>query len=211
VLLSGGIDSATALYLTKKSQDVRALTFEYHGIARSELNAAKAIGAVAGVLEHRIVRLPDLKEAGDIPGFRPRGLPQTYIPLRNSIFYAFAASYAEETGAVSIIGGHNRDDSEVFIDVSSEFFRSLQKSLWSGSRILRANETRITRPLKDKRKAEVIRLAASLGVPLELTWSCHRDSERHCWQCEGCRSRVKCFGEAGVKDPLAPSDLEKIT
>ena len=190
---------------------MRALTFEYFGIAQSELNSAKAIGARAGVLEHRIVRLPDLKEAGDIQGFRPRGLPQTYVPLRNSIFYAFAASYAEETEAGSIIGGHNRDDAEVFVDVSSEFFRSLQKALWSGSRILRANKTRIVRPLKDKRKAEVIKLAASLGVPLELTWSCHRDTKEHCWQCEGCHSRMSCFAEAGVKDPLAPSNLEKIT
>ena len=190
---------------------MRALTFEYHGIAQSELNSAKAIGAAAGVLEHRIIRLPDLKEAGDIPGFRPRGLPQTYIPLRNSIFYAFAASFAEETEAGSIVGGHNRDDIEVFVDVSSDFFRSFQKSLWSGSRILRANRTRIVRPLKDKRKAEVIKLAASLRVPLELTWSCHRDGKEHCWQCDGCHSRIRCFAEAGLKDPLAPPNLEKIT
>ena len=211
MLLSGGIDSATALYLTKKEQGVRALTFEYNGIAKSELAAAKAIASRVGVLEHRIVRLPDLKEAADIPGFRPRRLPPTYIPLRNGIFYALAASYAEEIGGASIIGGHNEDDSHVFADVSSEFFRYLQRAFRSGSPILRRNRLRIARPLKRLGKPAVIRLAASMGVPFELTWSCHRDSEKHCWECDGCLSRLKCFQEAGVADPLAPMKREKIT
>ena len=211
MLLSGGVDSATALFLTRVTQRVRALTFEYKGIARSEIAASKAIAFRAGVLEHRIVRLPDLKEVTDIPGFRPSGLPPTYIPLRNSIFYGFAASYAEETGAESIVGGHNRDDLAVFADVSPEFFSSLQRAFWNGSRILWKNRLKIVRPLKRLRKPAVIRLGASLGVPFELTWSCHRDSEKHCWRCDGCVSRVRCFKEAGIADPLAGTRLEKIT
>lgn len=190
---------------------MRALTFEFSGIAGSELRAAKAIGARAGVLEHRFVRLPDLKEASDIPGFRPHGLPATYIPLRNSIFYSFAASYAEETGASAIVGGHNKDDTGVFVDVSSAFFRALQASFRQGSRILRRNRLLIVRPLKGKTKPEVIRSAVTLGVPLELTWSCHRDSAEHCWKCQGCLARLRSFAEAGVKDPLALTKLEKIT
>ena len=211
MLLSGGIDSATALYLTKKTLGVRALTFEYMGIARSELAAAKAIASRAGVLEHRIVRVPDLREVADIPGFRPSGLPPTYIPLRNSIFYAFAASYAEETDATYIVGGHNRDDTEVFADVSPEFFGSLQRAFRNGSRILHKNRLKIARPLKRLRKPAVIRLGAALGVPFELTWSCHRGLEKPCWTCPGCLSRLKCFKEAGVEDPLAPARLQKIT
>ena len=189
---------------------MRALTFEYNGIASSELHAAEEISSRAGVIEHRLVRLPDLKEAADIAGFRPRGLPPTYIPLRNIIFYGFAASYAEETGAASIVGGHNGDDSRVFADVSPAFFRSLQRALWSGSRILRQNRLQVVRPLRRLTKPAVIRLAASTGVPLELTWSCHRYSEKHCWRCDGCVSRMRCFKEAGVPDPLR-AQIEKIT
>jgi 7-cyano-7-deazaguanine synthase len=190
---------------------VRALTFDYNGIAKQELSSARAIAAQAGVLEHRVIRLPDLKEAGDIPGFRAVGLPASYIPLRNSIFYSFAAAYAEETGASSIVGGHNRDDAEVFEDVSPEFFSALQEAFWAGSRLLRKRRITIVRPLRGKRKPEVIRLAASKGVPLELTWSCHRDGEEHCWKCDGCAARRRAFFKAGIEDPLAPVRPGKIT
>lgn len=201
MLLSGGIDSATALYLTKASHPVRALTFEYHGIAGREVESARAIGSKAGVREHRIVRLPDLKEAADI-GADFGGLPPTYIPMRNSIFYSFAASYAEEVGAGLIVGGHNRDDAKIFLDVRSDFFRSLQRAFSAASTTLRKNRVRISRPLKDRSKPQVIRMAASIGVPLELTWSCHRSGRDHCWECDGCLSRERAFKSAGIADPL---------
>ena len=211
MLLSGGIDSATSLYVVRAKRNVRALTFEYNRIARKELESAKAIASHAKVMEHRIVRLPDLKEAGDIPGFVSPGLPPTYIPLRNSIFYSFAASYAEETGAGLVVGGHNRDDLDVLPDVGRGFFRALEAALWKGSPTLRRAKVRIARPLGRMRKVEVITLAASLGVPFELTWSCHRDGKRHCWRCQGCLSRRKSFRAAMVEDPLDESNMAKIT
>lgn len=209
MLLSGGIDSATALYVTRERLPVRALTFEYHGIAKQELESARAIAARAGADEHRIVRLPDLKEAGDI-GIRFGRLPPTYIPLRNGIFYSFAASYAEECGASLIVGGHNKDDGRVFNDVSPNFFEALQGAFLAASPILRKNGVRISRPLASKTKPEVIRLAASVGVPLGLTWSCHRNGREHCWKCEGCHSRARSFAAAGVPDPLATESRRKL-
>ena len=131
-----------------------------------------------------------------------RDLPQTYIPMRNGIFYSLAASYAEEVGAHYIIGGHNSEDVEVFADTTPAFFESLQKAIWAGSRRLGEIRTTILRPLQLKSKAEVVSLAAGLGVPLERTWSCYREGRRHCWVCEGCRKRAKAFLEAGVRDPL---------
>jgi 7-cyano-7-deazaguanine synthase len=202
VLLSGGIDSATCLYMIKGKYAMRALTFEYHGIARRELEAAKALASAAEVSEHRIVRLPDLREAEDIEGRSFPELPPTYIPMRNSIFYSFAASYAEEVGASRIVGGHNSDDAKVFRDVRPRFFRAMQEAFRAGSELLAERETKVLRPLSRKTKSEVIRRARDLGVPLELTWSCHRDGPTHCWSCAGCRTRVASFRRAGVPDPL---------
>ena len=187
----------------KAKHCVRALTFEYHGIARQEVNSARRIAARAGVREHRFVRLPDLREAGDIPRAVFEGLPKSYIPLRNAIFYSHAAAYAEEAGAALIVGGHNRDDSAVFEDVSSAFFSHLQDALLAGSARLRGNRLRISRPLKRKDKVGVLKLASSLGVPLELTWSCHRNGGSHCWKCPGCTSRELAFAGARLEDPLS--------
>lgn len=161
--------------------------------------------------EHRLFRLPDLREAGDIPGGGFGSLPPTYIPARNSIFYSVAGSYAEEKRVPLIVGGHNRDDAKVFRDVREDFFDSLERTMWSGSNILKEQRTRFRRPLKSKTKVEVLKLAASLEVPFELTWSCHRDGTEHCWECAGCLSRLESFKETGISDPLNPANQTKVT
>jgi 7-cyano-7-deazaguanine synthase len=176
----------------------------YHGVAASELRSARAVASWADIAEHRFVNLPDLREAADIPGTNFEGLPPTYIPLRNGVFYSFAASYAEEVRASAIIGGHNMDDTAVFADVSPEFFTSLEKAFRIGSPILRELNLKLLRPLRRLTKPTVVKLASARGVPLELTWSCHRDHRMHCWECAGCLSRRASFNEAGVVDPLAP-------
>ena len=163
-----------------------------------------------GILEHRVVRMPDLREAADIVGSKAlsrRAVPPTYIPMKNAIFYSLAAAFAEEKGSGAIIGGHNADDRRQFADTSEEFFASLQKTLTAASPRLRGSGLKILRPLKDVRKAEVVTMAAKIGVPLELTWSCHRSGEEHCWSCDGCRRRREAFDAAGVRDPLAPKKV----
>ena len=167
-----------------------------------EISAAKAIADGARVSEHRFVRLPDLREAEDIPGVDFGRLPPIYVPMRNAIFYSFAASYAEEVSATAIVGGHNADDEKVFADVSSGFFESLQRAFLAGSPILRKRGIRIERPLSRMDKADVVKLAESQGIPLALTWSCHRDGKEHCWECQGCNSRRAAFKKAGIRDPL---------
>jgi 7-cyano-7-deazaguanine synthase len=123
--------------------------------------------------------------------------------MKNAVFYSLAAAYAEEKRAVRIIGGHNADDRRLFDDTSDEFFASLQRAITSSSPRLRRRGLKILRPLKDKSKSEVVALAAGIGVPLELTWSCHRAGQEHCWRCDGCRRRAEAFRAAGVLDPLA--------
>jgi 7-cyano-7-deazaguanine synthase len=130
-------------------------------------------------------------------------MPRTYIPMRNAIFYSHAAAFAEEVRAGVIVGGHNRDDESVFEDVRAPFFRALQGAFRSGSKVLRGRRLTIWRPLRLKTKPQVVRHAASLGVPFQLTWSCHSGGRVHCGTCPGCVSRRKAFLSAGVPDPLA--------
>ena len=131
-----------------------------------------------------------------------RGLPPSYIPMRNAIFYSLAAAFAEEVGAQVIVGGHNKDDLGVFRDTSTRFFRELERTFRAGSERLAGNRIRILRPLQTKTKPQVVRLASRIGVPLELTWSCHSGGTEHCWDCAGCRVRMDSFARAGIADPL---------
>ena len=151
------------------------------------------------------MRIPELREAGDVTGSKAlsrRAVPPTYIPMKNAIYYSLAAAYAEEKSSDCIIGGQNGDDRRLFEDTSEEFFASLQRTISASSPRLRRRGLKILRPLKDKSKSEVVALAAGMGVPLELTWSCHRFGEQHCWRCDGCKQRMEAFEGAGVEDPL---------
>jgi 7-cyano-7-deazaguanine synthase len=176
---------------------------EFHRIAQGELTAAKQIAREAGVVEHRFVTIPQLREVGDIERKeRFQGLPRTYIPNRNMIFYSLATSYAEEIGSDYIIGGHNAEDKNIFADTRPEFFRNFQTTLWSASKVLKEARTTILRPLQHLTKPEVVVRALELGVPLGLTWSCHKEGIKHCWECEGCRGRISAFKMAGIEDPI---------
>jgi 7-cyano-7-deazaguanine synthase len=170
-------------------------------MAEGELIAARAIGNSAKLEEHRIFRLPDLREAADIWDSLD-GIPPTYIPVRNVVFYSLAASFAEEVGADYLVGGHNRDDLEVFRDTGKSFFKILEAVLRASSRSLNERRLTILRPLESRTKPQVIGLAKSLRVPLELTWSCHRGGRLPCWKCDGCRGRTVSFEKAGIRDPL---------
>lgn len=171
-------------------------------MADQELRAARAIAKSGGAVEHRIVEVPQVREAGDMKSEALSGVPRTYIPMKNAIYYSLAASYAEETGTGTIMGGHNVDDKHVFPDTGEDFFASLQAAFLEGSPRLRKAGLTIVRPLRERHKSEVVSLAVALGVPLEATWSCNRDGLRHCGDCEGCRARAKAFDEAGATDPV---------
>lgn len=143
-----------------------------------------------------------MKEAQDIANRVYENMPPTYIPMRNSVFYSFAGSVAEEENASIIVGGHINGDELTFRDATKSFFRLMQRILWESSDLLRLRKVRIITPLSRLRKYQVVKKAVSLGVPLQDTWSCHRDGTRHCWECDGCLSRIEAFNTAGISDPL---------
>lgn len=203
VLLSGGIDSATALWLVKRRcEDVYTLSINYHRRSRAEAEAARKLSERAGVAMHDEVELPFLREVEDIGGVSKRiaeeaGIPTTFIPLRNLLFYSIASYHAYTRGASRVVVGHNYEDTGLFPDVSEDFM-GLFNELTRLS--LPRAEVRIDSPLIGMSKKEILRLAQRIDVPLELTWSCWRPVDRHCGTCEGCQTRRQLFRELGIED-----------
>lgn len=218
VLLSGGIDSSTTLYLAKKQgYKVSCLIFDYGQRHKRELDSAKRIAQKARCKYHVLkISLPWrgsalLDRRIEIP-HRKRILedtiPLTYVPARNTIFLSFALSFAEAINASIIFIGANAIDFSGYPDCRPDYIKEFNRlSRLATKRGQEGYIIKIKTPLINKTKAQIIKLGKSLGVPYELTWSCYRGGNSPCGECDSCHFRAKGFKEAGVIDPL----IKKIT
>ena len=213
VLLSGGLDSAVALYVAKQAgHEVHAISFDYGQRHNKELNCAKAIAQKAGVASHNIVTLNlDLwggssltdksmsVENGDV---NRTDIPVTYVPARNMVFLSIAASLAEAKGARHIYIGVSQVDYSGYVDCRGEFIDAMQEAINKGTVMGAEKGETITihAPFINMTKSQEITLGQELGVDFGLTWSCYRGGEKPCGTCDSCLLRAKAFEEAGIED-----------
>jgi 7-cyano-7-deazaguanine synthase len=209
ILLSGGLDSTTALYLAKsQGYQLNAILFNYNQRHKKELEYAKRIAAHNGI-KYYLVNI-DLSwtkssltdERIEVPHNRnvlDKEIPLTYVSARNIIFLSYAFSLAESINAKKIFIGAHIQDYSGYPDCRPEFFNNFQKAFNLG---MKYQDIEIVTPLIGKGKKEIIELGLSLGVPYELTWSCYEGYEIPCLKCDSCRFRMKAFEELGIADPL---------
>lgn len=217
-LLSGGLDSATALACARRDGfQTCALTFDYGQRHRVELEAAARVAAQLGAAEHRVFRL-DLRAFGgsaltadiDVPKDRQpaRGaeeIPVTYVPARNTVFLSIALAWAEVLGSSDIYIGVNAVDYSGYPDCRPEFIRAFEQmaDLATKAGVEGRQKLRIHTPLISLSKADIIRLGLELGVDYSLTHSCYDPVDGlACGHCDSCLLRRAGFAEAGVQDPL---------
>ena len=213
VLVSGGLDSATALAVARSEVDAcYALTIDYGQRHRQELEAARRVAAALGVAEHRIARF-DLSWIGgsaltdasiDVPQQPSEGIPVTYVPARNTVFLALALGWAEVLEAEAIYIGANAVDYSGYPDCRPEYLEAFRRLAALATKAgVEGRPTDIRAPLVNLPKAEIIRTGARLGVDYSLTLSCYDpDAEgRACGRCDACRLRAQGFKDAGLPDP----------
>jgi 7-cyano-7-deazaguanine synthase len=209
VLLSGGLDSATTLYIARaRGFEVTCLVFDYGQRHSCEVVAAKRIARQAGCVCHVVrISLPwkgsALLDAKlKVPSVSQAAIPSTYVPGRNIIFLSFALSCAEALRARHIFIGANAVDYSGYPDCRPDFYRAFRKAASRGTRCgVEGQGVKIETPLIQLTKSQIIKKGHRLGVPYELTWSCYRGQDRPCGCCDSCRWRAKGFKEAGLKDP----------
>lgn len=219
VLLSGGLDSTTALAVAKAEGFAPyAMSFRYGQRHAVELDSARRVAQALGVAGHVVVDI-DLRAIGgsaltaDLPVPKGRspaemgeGIPVTYVPARNTIFLSFALAWAEVLGAADVYIGVNALDYSGYPDCRPEYIAAFEALANLATKAGVEGRQRLTvhAPLLALTKADIIRRGLALGVDYGLTSSCYDPGPdgRPCGACDSCRLRAKGFAEAGVPDPL---------
>ena len=213
ILLSGGLDSATALAIAREQRFAcHALSVDYGQRHAAELDAARRVAQAAEVREHRIMRV-DLAGIGGsaltdpaiaVPEEPTAGIPVTYVPARNTIMLALALAWAEVLDAHDIFIGVNVLDSSGYPDCRPEFIAAFARVAALATRAgVEGKPCRIHTPLIGWTKAEIIREGTRLQIDYRQTVSCYQADAagRACGRCDACRLRRAGFTAAGLPDP----------
>lgn len=219
ILLSGGLDSTTALAIARsEGYDLYCLSFSYGQRHTCELASARSVAEAFGARGHLVIDV-DLRPVGgsaltdniEVPKGRSesdmqKNIPATYVPARNTIFLSYAVAWAEVLGASDIFIGVNVIDYSGYPDCRPQFIEAFERmaNLATKAGTEDGVQLKIRTPLISMTKAEIITKGLELGVDYGMTHSCYDPSPKGnpCGRCDSCLIRKKGFAEAGIPDPL---------
>jgi 7-cyano-7-deazaguanine synthase len=218
VLLSGGLDSATAAaWAAREGFSLSALSIDYGQRHRVELDAARAVARALGITDHVVLPI-DLAAFGGsalvdpaipVPKGRDEaaiasGIPTTYVPARNTVFLALALGMAETRCAEAIVLGVNAIDYSGYPDCRPEYVAAFERLAALATKAgVEGRPTRILAPLQSLSKSDIVRLGLALGLDYGLTTSCYDPAAdgRPCGSCDSCLLRAAGFAAVGAADP----------
>lgn len=214
VLLSGGMDSSTALSIAiKEGFECYALTLDYGQRHQNEINSAKNIVKDFKITEHKLVSI-DLTVFGGsaltdknikVPEQASSGIPITYVPARNTIFFSLALAWAEVIEADAIFSGVNAIDYSGYPDCRPEYISALQELFNLATKITSEGKSiEVCAPLINMDKKEIIKIGIENGVDFSKTVSCYQLDQhgKSCGLCDSCRIRSKAFEELNLEDNI---------
>ena len=216
-LVSGGMDSCVTAAIAKEESDELAFLHVSYG-QRTEERERRAFEQIADhfqVEKRLVVSLEHLAQIGgssltdkaiavssaNLSGRLPaQGIPTSYVPFRNAHLLSIATSWAEVIGARYIYIGAVAEDSSSYPDCRPEFYEAFQRTITLGTKP--ETQIQIRTPVIAMKKSEIVELGQKLHAPFELSWSCYRESEHACGDCDSCALRLRAFRAAGVSDPI---------
>mgnify|MGYP003639573593 CR=1 FL=1 len=209
VLVSGGMDSVTALYHAAEEHDVVAgLSFDY-GSKHNHRELPFAAWHCENLgLSHQVVSLGFindlfesdlLKSGGEIPEghYEAENMKQTVVPFRNGIMLSIAAGFAESVEAEGIVIAAHSGDHAIYPDCREGFMKPMAEAITAGTYA----DIQVLRPFIDRRKEDIASVGWELGIDFALTWSCYKGGDLHCGKCGTCVERKEAFLLAGLIDP----------
>ena len=209
VLLSGGMDSVTALYWAKQHHDVvGAVSFDY-GSKHNHKEIGYATWHCSQLnVWHDNVGLPFvnelfssdlLKSGGDIPDghYEEQSMKRTVVPFRNGIMLAIACGIAESRNAEALVIAAHSGDHAIYPDCREPFMQAMANAMREGTYV----HIELQRPFIEKDKAAIAKLGHELGIDFAMTWSCYKGGDIHCGTCGTCVERREAFLHAGLVDP----------
>lgn len=217
IVLSGGMDSTTALYQARADgYDCYAISFNYGQRHKKELDFAKKVCEREKV-PHEIVDLSNITKlisnsslTGDIDvpegHYAQENMKLTVVPNRNMIMYAIAIGYAVNIKARAIYVGVHSGDHFIYPDCRHQFIEALDLAAHLGNEGFTEEGFRVVAPFSHITKDGIVTIGSKLGVPYELTWSCYKGNDRHCGKCGTCVERKEAFQIAGITDPTEYTD-----
>lgn len=221
VILSGGMDSTTALYWCRKYQDKNPLTlsFDYGQRHLKELDFAHMTSHGLG-LEHRVIDLGSIHDLigtsaltnpdQDVPEghYEHENMKQTVVPNRNMMMLSIAYAVAVSREADYIITGVHAGDHAVYPDCRPEFIAAFNVCAGVANEGFARPELTVFAPFINMSKTQIAALGDELGVQWEDTWSCYKGGDVHCGRCSTCVERLEALHEAGCEDKTVYEDKD---
>ena len=201
--VSGGLDSAvSAAIMNKAGLKLHFIFFDWgQKTYRKELECAQELAKHYSA-DIEVVEIPFLKT---LPGISlTQQETQTtaineYVPNRNAILETQAIAYAEYLKAGAVCVGSTGGD-HICPDNSHTFISVMQTVIDEGT--LLKPPIKLVAPLMSTDKTGAVKIGSELGVPFELTWSCHNYEDEACGYCSNCLERVQAFRNNKLQDPI---------
>lgn len=212
VLVSGGMDSCVTAGIAGLDNSLAFLHVNYG--QKTEDKEKKAFNDLCDHFKPAKKLMVDISylkliggsaltdESIEVPSgnLQQKEIPITYVPFRNAHLLSIAVSWAEVIKANKIYIGAVEEDSSGYPDCREEFFRAFQMAINKGTKP--ETNIEIVTPILHKKKSDIVKIGMHLGVPFHLTWSCYKNEDLACGECDSCLLRLKGFEEAGIEDPI---------